>query len=222
MVQSLEGIIPIYETGSRRIALFSDKEMREQVVRFAVKRGSSILDLGSGPGTMAAVVSAAGGRPVLLDVSRRMLHSAPPFDKVQSTFESLPFRDGVFDGVVAGFSLRDSRDLQAALEQISRVIIRGGRFGFCDLGKSTSALKSLIMAVYLRAAVPLIGLLSGGRSGLGFASLYQTYLLTLDNRMMAQLLGTYFRDVALRATQLGAAIVTTCRVKEKVEARDVC
>lgn len=222
MVQSLEGIIPIYETGSRRIALFSDKEMREQVVRFAVKRGSSILDLGSGPGTMAAVVSAAGGRPVLLDVSRRMLHSAPPFDKVQSTFESLPFRAEVFDGVVAGFSLRDSRDLQAALEHISRVIIRGGRFGFCDLGKPTSAIKSLIMAVYLRAAVPLIGLLSGGRSGLGFASLYQTYLLTLDNRMMAQLMGTYFRDVALRATQLGAAIVMTCRVKEKGVARDAC
>ncbi len=180
------------------------------------------MDLGSGPGTMAAIVSAAGGRPVLLDVSKRMLHSAPPFEKVQSTFESLPFRDGVFDGVVAGFSLRDSRDLKAALEQISRVIVRGGRFGFCDLGKPASPVKSLIMAVYLRTAVPLIGLLSGGRSGLGFASLYQTYLLTLDNGRMVQLLGNYFRDVALRATQLGAAIVVTCCVKEKGVARDVC
>lgn len=219
MVQSLERIIPIYETGSRRIALFSDKEMREQVVKFAVREGSSILDLGSGPGTMAAIVSAAGGRPVLLDVSRMMLHSAPRFEKVQSTFESLPFRDGVFDGVVAGFSLRDSRDLHEALEQISRVIARGGKFGFCDLGKPTSAIKSLIMAVYLRAAVPLIGLLSGGRSGLGFASLYQTYLLTPDNRRMVHLLGSYFRDVAMRATRLGGAIVVTCNVKEEEEAR---
>ncbi|MBI3023623.1 MAG: methyltransferase domain-containing protein [Thaumarchaeota archaeon] len=214
-MDSLEGIVPIYEKGSRRIALFSDKEMREQVVKFAVRGGSSILDLGSGPGTMAAIVSAAGGRPVLLDVSRTMLHSAPPFDKVQSTFESLPFRDGVFDGVVAGFSLRDARDLQATLQQIRRVIVRGGRFGFCDLGKPTSAIRSLIMAVYLRAAVPLIGLLTGGRSGLGFASLYQTYLLTLDNRTMVQLLGSYFPDVAIKATQLGAAIVVTCRVKEE-------
>ncbi|MCS4539237.1 MAG: methyltransferase domain-containing protein [Thaumarchaeota archaeon] len=212
-MESLERIVPIYEKGSRRIALFSDKEMREQVVKFAVRGGSSILDLGSGPGTMAAIVSAAGGRPVLLDVSRTMLHSAPPFDKVQSTFESLPFRDGVFDGVVAGFSLRDARDLQATLQQICRVIVRGGRFGFCDLGKPTSAVRSLIMAVYLRAAVPLIGLLTGGRSGLGFASLYQTYLLTLDNRTMVQLLGSYFPDVAIKATQLGAAIVVTCRVK---------
>ncbi|MBI3115951.1 MAG: hypothetical protein HYZ12_01290, partial [Thaumarchaeota archaeon] len=69
-MESLERIVPIYEKGSRRIALFSDKEMREQVVKFAVRGGSSILDLGSGPGTMAAIVSAAGGRPVLLDVSR--------------------------------------------------------------------------------------------------------------------------------------------------------
>ncbi len=112
--------------------------------------------------------------------------------------------------MVAGFSLRDSRDLQSALEQVSRVIVREGRFGLCDLGKPTSALKALILAVYLRAAVPLLGLMTGGKPGLGFASLYQTYLLTLDNLKMVQLLRNYFRHVALRATQLGGAIVVTC------------
>ncbi len=53
---SLESIIPIYETGSRRIALFSDSRMRERVVEYAVKGPGFVLDLGSGPGTMARVV----------------------------------------------------------------------------------------------------------------------------------------------------------------------
>jgi demethylmenaquinone methyltransferase/2-methoxy-6-polyprenyl-1,4-benzoquinol methylase len=196
--------------------------MRERVVRFAVKKGSSVLDLGSGPGTIAKIVSTAGGRPILLDVSRKMLRSAPTFDKVQSTFESLPFREGVFDAVVAGFSLRDSRDLQSALDEVSRVISRGGSFGFCDLGKPNSAMKALILAVYLRTGVPVIGLLSGGRPGLGFGSLYQTYLLTLDNDTMVRLLRSYFRDVVIRASQLGGAIVVMCSGKTRREVRVAC
>ncbi len=219
VVDSLETIIPIYELGSSRIALFSDLPMRERVARFVVRRGSMVLDLGSGPGTMARIVSRTGGRPVLLDFSRKMLRSAPEFEKVQSTFEFLPFRECVFDGVVAGFSLRDSRDLQSALLEVSRVLSRQGRFAFCDLGKPTSSAKSLMIALYLRGVVPLIGLLSGGRTGLAFASIYHTYLLTLDNNSLVELLGRYFHDVAMEATRLGGSIVVTCSGRARTQAR---
>src|SRR5208337_2503394 len=101
---SLESIIPIYETGSSRIALFSDSRMRDEVVRFAVIGTGLVLD--SGPGTMARVVSRSGGTPVLVDASRKMLSAAGAGLMVQAAFEALPFRDGVFASVVAGFSLR--------------------------------------------------------------------------------------------------------------------
>lgn len=100
---SLESIIPIYEEGSSRIAMFSDSEMREEVVDFAVRRGELVLDLGSGPGTLARVVTWSGGTPVLLDASRKMLMVAGRDMAVQAVFEALPFRDAAFGSVVAGF-----------------------------------------------------------------------------------------------------------------------
>lgn len=207
---SLESIIPIYETGSSRIALFSDISMRERVVRFAVAPGSLVLDLGSGPGTMSRVATRAGGRLVLLDASRKMLLAAGDNDRVQAVFENLPFREGVFDSVIAGFSLRDSRDLGAALNEIRRAVRRGGRFAFCDLGKSDSFGKAVLLGVYLRTVVPIIGAATGGRSGLKFRSLFQTYVLTLTNGTLSDLLSRSFSKVTVDARNLGGSIVVTC------------
>jgi demethylmenaquinone methyltransferase/2-methoxy-6-polyprenyl-1,4-benzoquinol methylase len=207
---SLESIIPIYESGSSRIALFADARMRDQVVEFAVSKDAFVLDLGSGPGTLAEVVSAAGGRPVLLDASRKMLLAATGDNKVQAVFEHLPFRDGSFSSVVAGFSLRDSRDLISTLREVKRSMEVGGKFAFCDLGKSDSFTKAVILGFYMRAVVPMVGALTGGKAGLGFSSLYDTYVLTLKNGTLRELLGVYFPRVELRARNLGGSIVVSC------------
>jgi demethylmenaquinone methyltransferase / 2-methoxy-6-polyprenyl-1,4-benzoquinol methylase len=210
VVDSLESIIPIYESGSRRIALFSDAAMRGEVVAFAVRRGSLVLDLGSGPGTLSRMVRRRGGDVVLSDASTKMLKAAGSFERVQCVFETLPFRDGVFGAVVAGFALRDSRDLRHAVGEVRRILKEDGRFAFCDLGKPRSFLKSLVLGCYVFAVVPVIGLLTGGRAGLGFASLYQTYLLTLDNDSLVALLRNHFASVGIRTRQLGGSIVVTC------------
>jgi demethylmenaquinone methyltransferase/2-methoxy-6-polyprenyl-1,4-benzoquinol methylase len=212
VVDSLEEIIPIYEKGSSRISLFADKEMRRKVASFAVDddKGGLVLDLGSGPGTLSRVVALAGGVPVLADASRKMLAKAPEFDRVQCVFEHLPFRPGAFGAAVAGFSIRDSIDLDAALAQIRQVICAGGRFAFCDLGKPESKLKADLVAAYIFVAPPLIGFLTGGRSGLRFGSLYDTYKLVLDNRSLRGLLLTRFSKVEVEARQMGGSIVVRC------------
>jgi demethylmenaquinone methyltransferase/2-methoxy-6-polyprenyl-1,4-benzoquinol methylase len=212
VVDSLEAIIPIYEKGSSRISLFSDKAMREEVASFAVgaERGALVLDLGAGPGTLSRVVSRAGGSPVLADVSRKMLSRAPEFDRVQCVFEFLPFRPGAFGAAVAGFSLRDSQDLKTALTQIRQAIRPEGRFAFCDLGKPASKVTAALVGGYIRVAPPLIGFLTGGRSGLKFGSLHDTYKLVLDNRSLCRLLAKYFGDVGITERQMGGSIVVRC------------
>jgi demethylmenaquinone methyltransferase/2-methoxy-6-polyprenyl-1,4-benzoquinol methylase len=212
VVDSLEAIIPIYEKGSSRISLFSDRAMREEVASFAVGagRGAFVLDLGAGPGTLSRVVAHAGGTPVLADASRKMLSRAPEFDRVQCVFESLPFRPGTFGSAVAGFSLRDSQDLETAMTQIRQVIRPGGRFAFCDLGKPASKVKAAMVGGYIRVAPPLIGFLTGGRSGLRFGSLRDTYRLVLDNRSLCQFLSKYFGDVGITERQMGGSIVVRC------------
>jgi len=212
VVDSLEAIIPIYEKGSSRISLFSDKAMRAEVASFAVRgeRGALVLDLGAGPGTLSRVVAHSGGDPVLADASRKMLSMAPQFDRVQCVFEFLPFRPGAFGAAVAGFSLRDSRDLETALAQIRQAIRPAGRFAFCDLGKPASRVKAALVGGYVRVAPPLIGFLTGGRLGLRFGSLHDTYKLVLDNRSLCRLLSNYFRDVGITERQMGASIVVRC------------
>ncbi|MDG6985133.1 MAG: methyltransferase domain-containing protein [Nitrososphaerota archaeon] len=210
VVNSLQEIIPSYELASRRISLYQDKRMRAEAVGFAVKRGDLILDLGSGPGTMSRVVAARGGTAVLVDASRAMLKASKFENAVQGVFEMLPFRDGCFDGAVSGFAVRDAHDLPLALSQLSRVLKRRGRFAFCDLGKPDAAFKALAVAMYLRTVPGVIGLASTGRSGLRYASLYDTYNLVLHNSQLVALLGAVLGDASIHEMQMGGAIVVKC------------
>jgi len=210
VIDSLEMIIPAYELGSKRIALFADTKMRIRAVEFVVKEDDLVLDLGSGPGVMARIVERIGGEPLLLDVSRKMLSVSDHELKVQASFEHLPFKDDAFTGIVCGFALRDSQDLLMALREVRRVLTPEGKFGFCDLGKPSSTTRMLAIAVYLRIFTPLIGLVSAGRAGLRFGSIFDTYMLVPNNNELFKLLSRFFREVRISTQQLGGAIVVTC------------
>ncbi len=210
VVNSLEAIVPSYERASGRISLFQDRRMRAEAVSFAAREGDLVLDLGSGPGTLSKVVSRVGGNPVLLDASRVMLKASGFPNAVQGVFEYLPFREGVFDGALSGFALRDAHDLPAALAQLSAVLKPGGRFGFCDLGKPDDPLKALAVAYYVKVMPPVIGLASAGRVGLRYGSLFDTYNLVLHNSELAALLGRFLGQTTVRETQLGGSIVVKC------------
>jgi len=184
--------------------------MRISSIAFAVRRGSLVLDLGAGPGTMSRLVVASGGDPVLLDVSHAMLAASRFPNRVRGTFEFLPFRDGVFDSAVSGFAIRDAHDQAVALGQIARTLKPGGKLSFCDLGKPDSAVAALIVAFYLRVAPSIIGLATAGPSGLKYGSLYDTYLLTLHNSELRALLLHQFSAVDIEETQFGGSIVVKC------------
>ena len=210
VVNSLQEILPSYELASSRISLFMDRRMRAEAVAFAVSRGDLVLDLGSGPGTLSKVVAGAGGDPVLLDASRAMLKASAFPNTVQAVFEYLPFREGVFDGAVSGFAVRDAHDLKAALGQLSGVLRPGARFAICDLGKPDDLLRALIVGMYLRVVPSVIGLATAGRVGLRYGSLYDTYVLVLRNSELKALLSRYLGRASIHETQMGGSIVAKC------------
>lgn len=210
VVNSLQVIIPSYERASSRISLFADKKMRAEAVGFAAKNGSLVLDLGAGPGTMSRLVEGAGGEPVLLDVSMAMLRASSFPNRVRGAFENLPFRPAVFDAVVSGFAVRDALDLEKALNEVTRTLKKGGRFAFCDLGKPDSALGCVMTAAYLRVVPPVIGLMSNGRTGFGYGTLFDTYLLFLHNSELGAALSNFFSRVTVHEMMMGGAIVVKC------------
>ena len=211
IVNALQEIIPSYEKASSRISLFADHRMRPKAVAFAVGEGSLVLDLGAGPGNMSRLVARYGGFPVLLDVSRTMLRKSSFENRVQAVFEYLPFKPESFDAVVSGFAVRDSVDLLTAVGEVASALKRDGRFSFCDLGKPDSEWKALPVAFYLRVAPAVIGMATGGSAGRRYASLFDTYMLTLRNSQLTSLLSRFFTSVDLHEDQLGGSIVVECR-----------
>jgi demethylmenaquinone methyltransferase/2-methoxy-6-polyprenyl-1,4-benzoquinol methylase len=210
VVNSLQEIIPSYEETSGIIAIYADRRMRARSVAFAVRRGSLVLDLGAGPGVMSRLVAAKGAEPVLLDVSQAMLTASRFPNRVRATFESLPFREGVFDAIVSGFALRDAQDLQRAIGQLSRVLKPRGRLGLCDLGKPDSAVAALVVAFYLKLVPSIVGLATAGVTGLRYGSIYDTYVLVLHNSELKALLSSHFGSVEIEETQFGGSIIARC------------
>ena len=94
-------------------------------------------------------------------------------DMANGVFEHIPFRDGEFDAVLCGYSLRDAINLRIAISEIHRVLKNGGRFVIVDLGKPDKALVRFGVSLYLRAILPILALIAGGKLGLKFATLYR-------------------------------------------------
>jgi SAM-dependent methyltransferase len=91
--------------------------------------GAVVLDLGAGTGAASRAAAGAGARSVVaVDVAVGMLlvdrDRRPP--AVIGDALQLPFADGVFDTVVAAFSLNHLDDPVAALAEASRVTRGGG------------------------------------------------------------------------------------------------
>jgi len=122
-------------------------------------------------------------------------------------FEHIPFQNDEFDAVLCGYSLRDAINLRIAISEIHRVLKKGGRFVIVDLGKPDEAIIRLGVSFYLRAILPIIALIAGGRLGLKFATLYGTYKRWPQNKKLESLLLEKFSRVEFEKDLMGGAIM---------------
>ncbi len=86
------------------------------------------LDLGCGEGRVGAVLRRRGYDVVGIDSSPRMVELARErHEAVCADAAALPFEDGSFELAVAYMSLMNMDDLDAAVRETARVLVRGGR-----------------------------------------------------------------------------------------------
>ena len=211
----LEKIIPVYDKVNSLISLGRDSEFRQRGIRGRVHPGDAILDAGSGFGNMSKTASKICNddisitlydplRPMLKNTSR--LFSTTPV-LTCGVFEHIPFRDEKFDAVLTGYSLRDAINLRIAISEIHRVLKKDGRFVIVDLGKPDNPVIRAGVSFYLRAVLPILAVIGGGRLGLKFATLYGTYKLWPQNKKLESLLLERFSRVEFEKGMLGGAIM---------------
>jgi SAM-dependent methyltransferase len=104
----------------------------------SVSQGRRVLDVGTGPGLVAAAVMTRGGDAVGIDFSEAMLVEArqryPRIEFRQASADSLPFGEGTFDAVVSNFVVHHLGRPDKALEEMFRVLKKCGRVVFTVWG----------------------------------------------------------------------------------------
>lgn len=95
----------------------------------------SLLDVACGPGVVTAAIAPGATSVIAFDATEAMLEKARArcsraglanVDFKCGDAESLPFGDARFDGVVTRFAVHHFADPQRALDEIFRVLRRGG------------------------------------------------------------------------------------------------
>jgi demethylmenaquinone methyltransferase/2-methoxy-6-polyprenyl-1,4-benzoquinol methylase len=140
-------IAPRYDLLNRLLSLGSDLWWRRQAVALArLGRGGRALDVGTGTGDFALALlarSAHGATVTGVDISVGMLAVAgrraararvgSRYRRVIASVEALPFADGSFDRITAGFVIRNVGDIPRGLREMRRVLRSGGRAVVLDL-----------------------------------------------------------------------------------------
>lgn len=211
----LREIIPVYDKVNSYISLGKDVKHRIRGIKGRVLPGNKVLDAGSGFGNMSKTASKLCNGDLsitLYDPLIPMLkNTATYFGKMPNmangVFEHIPFQDNEFDAVLCGYSLRDAINLRIAISEIHRVLREGGRFVIVDLGKPDEMWIRFGVSFYLRAILPILALIAGGKLGLKFATLYGTYKRWPKNQDLKKLLLEKFSRVEFEKDLMGGAII---------------
>lgn len=92
--------------------------------------GTRLLEVGCGPGALAALARDRGAEVTATDAEPAMVALAAALPGVRAeraALPGLPYADGTFDAVVGAFVLNHVPDPQAAAADLRRVLAPGGR-----------------------------------------------------------------------------------------------
>lgn len=213
VIDVLREIIPIYDKVNSYISLGKDSKHRKRGIQGRVFSRDKVLDAGSGFGNMSKTASSYADISITLyDPLVPMLkNTSVYFDQkpnmVNGVFEHIPFQSKQFDVVLCGYSLRDAINLRIAISEIHRVLKNGGRFVIVDLGKPDDTFARCGVSFYLKFILPILALFAGGRLGLKFGTLYDTYKRWPQNKKLEEMLLEKFSSVEFEKDLMGGAIM---------------
>jgi demethylmenaquinone methyltransferase/2-methoxy-6-polyprenyl-1,4-benzoquinol methylase len=216
-----DDIAPKYDLLNRLLSLGLDRGWRRAAVRaLAPFRPRRVLDVAAGSGDLALAALAAGPeRVTAVDVSERMLAlAAAKIEKCgkrgrivleRAAAEALPFTDGSFDAVMAGFGVRNFIDLEKGLAEMRRVLKKGGAAVILEFSLPRRFPVKPLHRFYLENVIPLAGsLVAGNRAA--YVYLAESILAFPDGERFTSILDQCgFAGSTCRALSFGICSVYT-------------
>ena len=119
-MQSFDALAPFYDVF---VAVFRRHIPGKIISRVRLENRDVVLDIGGGTGYNSARMERSCGRIVVLDISFKMLKRAkkyPNLELVLGDARMLPFKNKIFDVVMAVDSLHHVRDYPGVLKEVNR------------------------------------------------------------------------------------------------------
>lgn len=165
-----------YDLVNRLMSLGRDQSWRRLAARSVVRRGDTVVDVGSGTGDLALACLEAGAVRVLaLDFARPMLRLAQrktrargldyAFGAALGDATRLPLPDASVDAWVSAFVVRNIPDLDAALAEAARVLRPGGRIAVLEIPRMDGGWLRPFARLHFMQVVPRLGRLVSGHRG---------------------------------------------------------
>jgi demethylmenaquinone methyltransferase/2-methoxy-6-polyprenyl-1,4-benzoquinol methylase len=196
---------------------------RAMVDRIEPRAGGLVLDVASGTaGVAIALGRRTTARIVGIDLTEQMLRQGqrnvqeaglrPRISLITGRAEQLPFPDASFDALTFTYLLRYVDDPQATLAELARVAKPGAKVASLEFNEPPAPFWRAAWWLYTRTALPLGGLLTGGREwlvvgrflGPNISAHYRRYPVSWT---VAAWRKAGFTDVGVKVMSLGGGLV---------------
>ena len=175
------GLPERYDRLAYLLSFGQDRRWRQAVVsRTAAGSPGLVLDVATGPAGIALAVAEATGADVVgVDLNEPMLRAGLPRIRrrgrrgrvrvAAGSADRLPFADATFDAVTFSYLLRYVDDPAATIAEMARCLRPGGTLACLEFYAPPQPAWRAAWWCYTRLALPVLGGITGGRPGTGWA-----------------------------------------------------
>ena len=214
--QMFDNIAPTYDTLNHRLSWNIDKGWRRKAIKqlmpFAPK---TLLDVATGTGDFAIQacqmldgvhVKGIDISEGMMDVGRQKVPQMGLTERIAFEREdctSLSYPDASFDAVTAAFGIRNFADLDKGLQEMCRVLRKGGHLSIVELTTPITFPMRQLFHVYAHTVLPVYGRLIS-RDSSAYSYLTKTIeAFPQGERMVDILLKAGFAEASFRRLTFG-------------------